>query len=179
MDTDNKLRKILGTLRGGRLEDVADTLLALFRAPEWWEEEFDKQCVAPGSSGALQDSDTCDAVKACIRTLLTRTQHAERQQFLRDIRQIHATVVAVAERPKRPLQCCNGPLCCCMPFNTSTGCPQPSQRVDETRIDTRKAACPTRWGTLVAGRVAACSLGCARPHVLGGRAGQTLPGGVG
>jgi hypothetical protein len=100
MDTDNKLRKILGTLRGGRLEDVADTLLALFRAPEWWEEEFDKQCVAPGSSGALQDSDTCDAVKACIRTLLTRTQHAERQQFLRDIGQIHATVVAVAERPE-------------------------------------------------------------------------------
>jgi hypothetical protein len=100
MDTDDKLRQIFGTLRGGRLEDVADKLLALFREPEWWEAEFDKQFVTRGASGALQDVDQCDAVKAFIRTLLTRTQHAERQQFLKDIAQIHATVVAVAERPE-------------------------------------------------------------------------------
>jgi hypothetical protein len=44
MDKDERLQKILGQLRGGRLEEVADKLLALFRQPEWWEEEFDKQC---------------------------------------------------------------------------------------------------------------------------------------
>ena len=32
MDTDDKLRSIFGNLRGGRLEDVADTLLALKRS---------------------------------------------------------------------------------------------------------------------------------------------------
>jgi hypothetical protein len=41
MDKDDALLKILGKLRGGRLEDVADKLIALFRPPEWWEEEFD------------------------------------------------------------------------------------------------------------------------------------------
>ena len=41
MDKDDALLKILGKLRGGRLEDVADKLIALFRQPEWWEEEFD------------------------------------------------------------------------------------------------------------------------------------------
>ena len=53
MDTDDKLRSIFGNLRGGRLEDVAEKLLALFRAPEWWEEEFEKQCVACGSIGVF------------------------------------------------------------------------------------------------------------------------------
>ena len=38
MDKDDALLKILGKLRGGRLEDVADKLIALFRQPEWWEE---------------------------------------------------------------------------------------------------------------------------------------------
>ena len=46
-----------------RLEDIADKLLALFRQPEWWEEEFEQQFVARGSIGALQDADTCEAVK--------------------------------------------------------------------------------------------------------------------
>jgi len=42
MDKDERLQKILGQLSGGRLEEVADKLMALFRQPEWWEEEFDK-----------------------------------------------------------------------------------------------------------------------------------------
>ncbi len=85
MDTDERLLKILGKLSGGRLEDVADKLIALFREPEWWEEEFEQQFVARGSRGALQDADTCDAVKAFIRALLTRAQHEERQKLLMDI----------------------------------------------------------------------------------------------
>ena len=100
MDTDDKLRKILGTLRGGRLEDVADKLLALFREPAWWEEEFEQQFGPRGSINTFQDHETCDAVKAFIHTLLTRTQHEERQQFLRDLAQIRATFSAVAERPE-------------------------------------------------------------------------------
>ena len=48
MDKDERLRNILGKLRGGRLEDVTDKLLALFRAPDWWEEEFEQHCVARG-----------------------------------------------------------------------------------------------------------------------------------
>ena len=66
-------------------QDVADKLLVLFREPDWWEEEFEQQFGARGSKGALQDDDTCDAVKAFIRALLTRAQHEERQQFLRDL----------------------------------------------------------------------------------------------
>jgi hypothetical protein len=100
MDIDDKLQKILGTLRGGRLEDVADKLLALFREPEWWEEEFAQQFGARGSMAAFQDADMCDAVKACIRALLTGTQYEERQQFLRDIVCLQATVCAGAERPE-------------------------------------------------------------------------------
>src|SRR5262245_56554375 len=100
MDTDDKLRKILGTLRGGRLEDVADKLLALFREPEWWEAAFEQQCGARGSMGAFQDDDMCDAVKAFIRALLTRTQDEERQQCLRDIVCLQATIGAGAERPE-------------------------------------------------------------------------------
>ena len=42
----------------------------------------------------------CDAVKAFIRALLTRTQHEERQQFLRDLERLQATFSAVAERPE-------------------------------------------------------------------------------
>jgi hypothetical protein len=100
MDKDERLLKILGQLRGGRLEDVADKLMALFRAPEWWEEEFDKQLVARGSRGALQDTDTCDAIKAFIRTLLTRAQHEARQQLLMDIAQISETFCAGATSPE-------------------------------------------------------------------------------
>ena len=66
MDKDERLQKILGQLSGGRLEEVADKLIALFRQPEWWEEEFEKRFVARGSIGAFQDTDTCDAVKAFI-----------------------------------------------------------------------------------------------------------------
>jgi hypothetical protein len=100
MDKDERLLKILGQLRGGRLEDVADKLMALFREPEWWEEEFDKQFVARGSRGALQDPDTCDAVKAFIRALLTRAQHEERHKLLGDIARISATYFAGAGSPE-------------------------------------------------------------------------------
>jgi hypothetical protein len=100
MAKDDELLKILGKLSGGRLEDVADKLIALFREPEWWEEEFEKQFVARGSRGALQDADTCDAVKAFIRALLTRTQHEERQQLLLDIERISETFFAGAESPE-------------------------------------------------------------------------------
>jgi hypothetical protein len=102
MDTDDKLRRIFRNIRGERLEDVADKLIALFRAPARWEEEFDQQFVAGSSSGALQDSDTWDAVKAFIQILLTRTQSEERQQFLKDIERIRATFLAVAESPEEP-----------------------------------------------------------------------------
>ena len=100
MDKDERLQKILGQLSGGRLEEVADKLIALFRQPEWWEEEFDKQFVARGSIGALQDADTCDAVKAFIRTLLTRAQHEARQQLLMDIARISETFCAGAASPE-------------------------------------------------------------------------------
>ena len=100
MAKDDELLKILGKLSGGRLEDVADKLIALFREPEWWEEEFEKQCVARGSRGALQDADTCDAVKAFIRALLTRAQHEERQKLLMDIARISETYFAGAESPE-------------------------------------------------------------------------------
>jgi hypothetical protein len=99
MDKDERLLKILGKLRGGRLEDVADQLMALFRAPEWWEEEFEQQFVARGSRGALQDSDTCDAVKAFIRALLTRAQREERHKLLLDIERISATYFAGVGSP--------------------------------------------------------------------------------
>ena len=100
MDKDERLRKILGTLSGGRLEDVADKLIALFREPEWWEEEFEKQFVARGSIGAFQDADTCDAVKAFIRALLTRAQREERQKLLMDIARISETYFAGAASPE-------------------------------------------------------------------------------
>jgi hypothetical protein len=100
MDKDERLQKILGQLSGGRLEEVADKLIALFRQPEWWEEEFDKQFVARGSIGALQDADTWDAVKAFIRPLLTRAQHEARQQLLMDIARISETFCAGAASPE-------------------------------------------------------------------------------
>ena len=100
MDTDDKLRNILGRLSGGRLEDTADKLIALFRSPEWWEEEFEQQFVARGSRGAFHDAETCDAVKAFIRTLLTRTQHEARQQLLMDLAQISETFCAGATSPE-------------------------------------------------------------------------------
>jgi len=100
MDKDERLQKILGQLSGGRLEEVADKLMALFRQPEWWEEEFDKQFVARGSIGALRDADTCDAVKAFISALLTRVQHEERQKLLMDMERISATYFAGVASPE-------------------------------------------------------------------------------
>ena len=79
---------------------MADKLIALFRVPEWWEEEFDKQFVARGSIGAFQDTDTCDAVKGFISALLTRVQHEERQKLLMDIERISATYFAGAGSPE-------------------------------------------------------------------------------
>jgi hypothetical protein len=100
MDTDDKLCNILGQLRSGRLEDVADKLIALFRPPEWWEEEFEQEFVARGFISALHDADTCEAVKAFIRTLLTRAQHEARQQLLLDMAQISETYCAGATSPE-------------------------------------------------------------------------------
>src|SRR5262245_3004208 len=100
MNTDEKLRNILGQLRRGRLEDVADKLMALFRPPKWWEEEFEQQFVGRGSRGPFQDAETCDAVKAFIHTLLTRAQHEARELLLRDIAQISETFCAGATSPE-------------------------------------------------------------------------------
>ena len=144
MDTDDKLRRIFGNLRGGRLEDVADKLIALFREPEWWEEEFEKQFVAHGSIEALQDAEKCDAVKAFIRTLLTRAQHEERQQFLRDIERIQETVFAVAASPEE-IAGGNGTLCCCMTFDKSTGRHKPSQE-SMRRVSTQEKPLAPRAG---------------------------------
>ena len=52
MDTDDKLRSIFGNLRGGRLEDVADKLIALFREPEWWADRKIKSPFASAGAGA-------------------------------------------------------------------------------------------------------------------------------
>ena len=79
---------------------MADKLLVLFRVPDWWEEEFAQHCVARGASGVLQDAETCDAVKTCIRALLLRAQHEARQQLLMDIAQISETFCAGAARPE-------------------------------------------------------------------------------
>jgi len=100
MDMDEKLRNILGRLSRGRLADIADKLIALFRPPEWWEEEFEQQFVARGSRGALHDAETCEAVKAFIRALLTRAQHEARQLLLMDMVQISETFCAGAANPE-------------------------------------------------------------------------------
>jgi hypothetical protein len=99
MDTDDALHKIFGTLSGGRLEDVADKLIALFRAPEWWEAEFDAQCVAGGSIGALQDTAQQVAIKACIHGLLTRAHHEAREQVISDIARLRDAFVAESASP--------------------------------------------------------------------------------
>jgi hypothetical protein len=98
MDKEADLLKILGTLRSSRLEDVAERLIALFRPPEWWEEAFEAHCGA--TLGAWQDTDTRDAVKACIRTLLTRAQHEERQKVIVAIERRRDTVLAGAGSPE-------------------------------------------------------------------------------
>jgi hypothetical protein len=100
MDTDADLLKILGTLSGRRLEDVADQLIALFRPLEWWEEAFEAQCVAQGTLSALQDADTRDAVKAWIRALLTRAQREERQQVMRTIERRRESMLAGRGSPE-------------------------------------------------------------------------------
>lgn len=100
MDKDDKLRNILVQLRGGQLEDVADKLLALFCPPEWWEEEFEQHCAAHGAIGALQDADTCEAVKAFIRALLTRAHDEARQLLLMDIARISETFCVGAASPE-------------------------------------------------------------------------------
>jgi hypothetical protein len=91
MAKEEELRNILGQLRGGSLEDVANKLMAFFRAPEWWEEEFDKQFVARGSMEAFQDAEKRDAVKAFISTLLTRVTHEERQKLVMDLESLRET----------------------------------------------------------------------------------------
>jgi len=100
MDKDEELLKILGKLSGGRLEDVADKIIALFREPAWWEEEFDAKFVARGSLGAFQDAEKRDAVKAFIRALLTRAQHEERQKLLMDIENLRDAFFTGGESPE-------------------------------------------------------------------------------
>jgi len=85
MDKEEELIKILGKLRGGSIEDIADKLLAFFREPEWWEEAFDEQFVARGSIKAFEDAEKRDAVKSFISALLARVKHEEYQQFIREI----------------------------------------------------------------------------------------------
>jgi hypothetical protein len=100
MDKEEELLKILGTLRGGSLEDVADKLLAFFREPEWWEEEFDEQFVARGSRRAFEDTEKRDAVKSFISALLVRVKHEEGQKFLRDIAQTQESFLAMGSTPE-------------------------------------------------------------------------------
>src|SRR6266567_8220147 len=100
MDKDEELLKILGKLSGGRIEDVADKIIALFREPEWWEEEFDAKFVARGSIRAFQDAEERDAVKSFISALLTRAQHEERQKLLMEIERISATYFAGVASPE-------------------------------------------------------------------------------
>jgi hypothetical protein len=90
----------LGKLRGGSLEDVADKLLAFFREPEWWEEEFDEQFVARGSRRAFEDTEKRDAVKSFISSLLVRVKHEEGQKFLRDIEQTKESFLAIGSTPE-------------------------------------------------------------------------------
>jgi len=99
MAQDDELQHILGQLGGGRLEDVTDQLIALFRAPTWWEEAFETQFGAQGSRGAVLDTATRHAVKACIRTLLTRVHHEERQRLLREMEDLSATFFATERCP--------------------------------------------------------------------------------
>ena len=94
MAHDEELRHILGQLGGSRLEDVTDQLIALFRVPAWWEEAFEAHFGAQGASGALPDPATRHAVKACIRTLLTRVHHEERQILLREIERLSEAFLA-------------------------------------------------------------------------------------
>ena len=103
MDKEEELRKILGQLRGGSIEDVADKIMAFFRAPEWWEEEFDEKFVARGSMGAFQDSEKRDAVKAFISALLTRVIHEERQKFVLDIESIRDAFLAGVGSPEEKM----------------------------------------------------------------------------
>ena len=100
MDKDEEFLRILGKLRGGHLEDVADNLIAFFREPEWWEEGFDAKFVARGSLGAFQDADKRDAVKAFIRALLTRAQQEERQKLIREIESLKDAYITVSESPE-------------------------------------------------------------------------------
>ena len=100
MDKEEELLQILGQLRGGSLEEVADKLLAFFREPEWWEEEFDEQFVARGSRRAFADTEKRDAVKSFISALLVRVKHEEGQQFLRDIAQTKEAFLAMSSTPE-------------------------------------------------------------------------------
>ena len=83
MDREDELLKILGKLGRGKIEDVADRIIAFFRQPAWWEEEFDKQFVARESRAVFEDFDTRDAVKSFISTLLTRAQQDTREEMVK------------------------------------------------------------------------------------------------
>jgi len=100
MDKEEELIKILGKISGGSIEDVADKIIALFREPEWWEEEFDEQFVARGSMVAFKDSENRDAVKSFISSLLTRTKQEERQKFIMEIESLRDTFLEFGGSPE-------------------------------------------------------------------------------
>jgi hypothetical protein len=100
MDKEEELIKILGKLRGGSIEDVADKLLAFFREPEWWEEEFDEKFVAPGSIGAFENAEKRDAVKSFISSLLTRVKQEECQKFIREIENTKEAFLEIGSTPE-------------------------------------------------------------------------------
>ena len=83
VDREDELLKILGKLGRGKIEDVADRIIAFFRKPEWWEEEFDKQFVARGSPAVFEDFETRDAVKSFISSLLTRAKQDAKEEMVK------------------------------------------------------------------------------------------------
>jgi hypothetical protein len=95
MDKEEELIKILGKLSGRSIEDIADKIIALFRAPEWWEEAFDEKFVARGSMVDFKDLEKCDAVKSFISTLITRVKQEERQKFIMEIESVRDTFLEV------------------------------------------------------------------------------------
>ncbi len=95
MDKEEELVKILGKLSGGSIEDVAEKIIAFFREPEWWEEEFDEKFVAHGSMVAFQDSEKRDAVKSFISSLLARAKQEAREEALKEFQHDARSVISM------------------------------------------------------------------------------------
>jgi len=95
MDKEEELVQILGKLSGGRIEDVAEKIIAFFREPAWWEKEFDEKFVVHGSMGAFQDWEKRDAVKSFISSLLTRAKQEARQEAFKEFQHEARSVIAM------------------------------------------------------------------------------------